>query len=132
MRPWLVIGWGIAIVLALASIHSFMRAKQKEQQRQNSYQAKVEFYRSLLKPGTTREQVETYLRKTGAPFQRSCCEANIFSDRTRIGHEAPGWVCRSWDVYVEFKFSTLGGNGQAAAPDDKLEKVDLFQHGTCL
>ena len=130
MKPWLVLGWGIVIVLALGNIQSFMRAKQKEQQRQASYRAKVDTYRSFLKPGITRQQVEAYLRQTGAPYQRTCCESGIFSDRTRVGHEAPGWVCRNWDVYVEFKFA--GKNESAAAPEDTLQQIDLFQNGSCL
>ncbi|HMG84824.1 MAG TPA: hypothetical protein VK574_03735 [Terracidiphilus sp.] len=132
MKPWLVVGWGIVIVLALGNIHSFMRAKQKEQQRQATYRAKVDVYRSILKPGISREKVEAYLRQTGAQYQRSCCEAGVFSDRARIGHEAPGWVCRNWDVYVEFKFAGVDGNQAVAAPGDTLKQIDLFQNGSCL
>ena len=132
MKPWLVVGWGIVIVLALGNLQSFVRAKQKEQQRQASYRAKVDVYRSILKPGITRAQVEGYLRQTGAPYQRSCCEAGVFSDRTRIGHEAPGWVCRNWDVYVEFKFAGKDGNERAATPEDTLQQIDLLQNGSCL
>jgi hypothetical protein len=131
MKPWLVLGWVIVTVLVLFNINSFVRAKQKEQQRQASYRAKVDVYRSILKPGITRQHVETYLRQTGALYQRSCCEAGVFSDRTRIGHEAPGWVCRNWDVYVEFKFSGGDGN-EAAAPEDTLQQIDLLQNGSCL
>jgi hypothetical protein len=130
MKLWLVVGWGIVIVLALGNVQSFVRAKQKEQQRQASYRTKVDVYRSILKPGITRQQVEAYLRQTGAPYQRNCCEAGVFSDRTPVGHEAPGWVCRSWDVFVEFKFA--GKYQSAAAPEDMLQKVDLFQNGSCL
>lgn len=132
MKPWLVLGWGIVILLALGNIQSFMRAKQKEQQRQASYRAKVAVYRSILKPGISRERVEAYLQQTGAPYQRTCCEAGVFSDRTRIGHEAPGWVCRSWDVYVEFKFAGADGNEAAAAQGDMLRQIDLDQNGSCL
>ena len=132
MKPWLVVGWGIVIVLALVNIHSFVRAKQKEQQRQASYRAKVDVYRSILKPGISREEVEAYLRQTGAPYQRSCCEPGVFSDLARIGHEAPGWVCRSWDVYVEFSFAGTYGNKAAAAPEDSLTQISLAQNGSCL
>ncbi len=132
MKPWLVIGWGIVIVLALVNIQSFMRAKKMEQRRQASYGAKVDVYRSILKPGITRQQVEAYLRQTGAAYQRTCCEAGVFSDLTRIGHEAPGWVCRNWDVYVEFKFANSDRNEAAAAQEDSLERIDLAQNGSCL
>jgi tRNA(Ile)-lysidine synthase TilS/MesJ len=118
-------------VLALADIRSFVLSKQKEQQRQSSYRARVDVYRSVLKPGITRQQVEAYLRQTGAPYQRSWCEAGVFSDRTRIGHEAPGWVCRNWDVFVELKFSGGDGN-ETVAPEDTLKQIDLFQNGSCL
>jgi hypothetical protein len=86
MKPWLVVGWGIVTVLALVNVESFMRAKQMEQRRQAKYRAKADVYRSILKPGITRKQVEAYLRQTGAPYQRSCCEPGVFSDRARIGH----------------------------------------------
>jgi hypothetical protein len=132
MKPWLVVGWGIVIVLALANIQSFLRAKRKEQQRQASYRAKVDAYRSILIPGITREQVEAYLQKTGAPYQRSRCETGVFSDLTRIGHEAPGWLCRNWDVYVEFKFANGDGSKAAAAPSDPLKQISLSQNGSCL
>jgi hypothetical protein len=71
-----------------------------------------------------------YLRQIGAPYQRSCCEAGVISDRTRVGHEAPGWVCRNWDVFVEFKFA--GKDESVAAPEDTLQQIDLFQNGSCL
>jgi hypothetical protein len=132
MKPWLVVGWGIVIVLALANIQSFMRAKQMEQERQRSYRAKVDVYRSILKIGISREQVEAYLRQTGAPYQRSCCEAGVFSDRTRVGHEAPGWICRNWDVYVQFQFAGEDRNEGAPAGTDALTQIDLFQNGSCL
>ena len=130
MKPWFVVGWGIVIVLALAHIQSFVRAKEKEQERQAIYHAKVSVYRSILKTGLTREQVEDYLRKTGAPFERICCVAGVFSDRTKIGHEAPGWVCRNWDVYVEFKFASQTMN--AGTAKDTLKQIDLLQNGSCL
>ena len=132
MKPWLVVGWGVVIVLALVNIQSFVRAKQKEQQRQASYRAKVDAYRSILKPGISREQVEAYLRQTGAPYQRTCCEAGVFSDLARIGHEAPGWVCRSWDVYVEFSFASTDEKEAAAAPEDTLKQISMAQNGSCL
>jgi hypothetical protein len=132
MKLWLVIGWGILVVVALADIRSFVIAKQKEQQRQATYRGKVDAYRSILKPGMTRERVEEYLRQTGAPYQRICCEAGVFSDRTRVGHEAPGWVCRNWDVYVEFRFAGKDEHEGAAAPDDTLQQIDLSQNGSCL
>lgn len=132
MKLWLVVGWGIVIVLALADIRSFVRAKEREQQRQAIYRAKVSVYRSILKTGLPREQVEDYLRKTGAPFERSCCVAGVFSDRTKIGHEAPGWVCRNWDVYVEFKFRSETVNAGTAAAKDTLTQIDLLQNGSCL
>jgi hypothetical protein len=132
MKSWLILGWGIVIMLALFDIRSFVRAKQKEQLRQASYRSKVEVYRSILKPGMTREQVEDYLRQTGATFERRCCVAGVVSDRTKIGHEAPGWVCRNWDVYVEFNFEQQIVNAQAAAPKDTLKQIGLFQNGSCL
>ena len=132
MKPWLVVGWGIVIVLALGNIHSFVLAKQKEQMRQASYRSKVAVYRSILKSGMTREQVEEYLRQTGAPFERTCCEPSLFSDRTKIGHESPGWVCRNWDVYVEFKFDSQSVDAAVAAPKDTLREIVLFQNGSCV
>jgi hypothetical protein len=132
MKSWLVAGWGIVIVLALNNFQTFVRAKNMEQERQASYQAKVNVYRAILKQGTTRAQVEAYLQQTGASYQQSCCQAESYSDLTKIGHEAPGWVCRNWDVSVEFKFAGTGGAEVVAAPDDRLKQIDLHQNGSCL
>ena len=131
MKPWLVVGWGIVVVLALGNLQSFVRAKKKEEQRHASYREKVEIYRSIMKPGFSRKQVEIYLQQTGASYQRSCCETGVFSDLTKVGHEAPGWICRNWDVYVEFKFAGEAGN-EAASPEDTLQRIDLRQNGSCL
>jgi hypothetical protein len=132
MKLWLLVGWGIVIVLALVNTRSFVRAKKKEQDRQATYRAKVDVYRSILKPGTTRDKVEAYLRQTGASYQRSCCQAESFSDLTKIGQEAPGWVCRDWEVSVEFKFAATAGAEAVAAPDDWLKQIDLRQNGSCI
>ena len=132
MKRWLAVALAVIIAVAVCAGVSYWRAKQFEKEHQAAYETKLAGFQSALQPGMSREQVEDYLRGKGLPFQRSCCESGVFSDLTKIGQNPPNWVCRGWNVYVEFKFENALKDAQTATPSDRLKSMDLYQKGICL
>jgi IS5 family transposase len=128
MRQWLGIGLLVVIVVAILSFMWFVRKEHED----SRFQTALATYRSALKPGTSRERVEDYLRQQGLPFERSCCEPGVFSDRAKIGQEEPNWVCRNRNIYLEFKFQNSAATAAVASGSDVLTKIDLYQNGICL
>ena len=100
--------------------------------RQLIYQSTLDSYRSVLKTGMTRAQVEDYLRAKGAKFDHICClESDApYADITKIGYETGPWYCDGYEVNVAFQF-----HGAPVAQDaqDTLERVSIFsQPDNCL
>ena len=127
MRQWLGIGLLAVIVIAILNLNSFVRKKREDKR----FLSTLLEYRSALKPGTSRTEVEDYLRQKGLPYTRSCCEPGIFSDRSKIGELPPHWTCRNWSVYLDFQFQSTG-DADAASGTDRLTKIDLYENGQCL
>ena len=128
MRQWLALAWFLVVILAIVAVVSFVRRKQNDQH----YRTTLAQYRSALKAGTTRAQVENYLREQGMPFERTCCKPGIFSDRTRVGKRAPKFFCSDDGIYVEFTFDNGSPPAEVASGSDVLKKISLAEHGFCL
>ena len=127
MRQWLDIGLLAVLVIAMFNVVSFVRKKRDDKQ----FLSTLLTYRSALKPGTSRAEVEDFLRSQGMPYTRSCCEPGVFSDRSKIGELPPHWTCRNWAVYLDFQFQNAGG-ADVASGTDRLMKIDLYENGQCL
>lgn len=127
MRQWLGIGLLVVIVIAIFNIVSFVRKKQDDRQ----FLVTLRSYRSALKAGTSRAEVEDYLRQKGMSYARSCCERGVFSDRSKIGELPPPWTCRNWNVYLDFQFESAE-HADVAGGADRLTKIDLYENGQCL
>lgn len=127
MRQWLGIGLLIVIVIAIFNIVGFVRKKRDDRHFLNTLQE----YRSAFKPGTSRAEVEDYLRQHGMVYTRSCCEPGVFSDRSKIGELPPHWTCRNWNVYLDFQFQSAE-HAEVASGEDPLTKIDLYENGQCL
>lgn len=128
MRHWLGIGLVVVIVIAVINVVSFVRRKQEE----SRFRTTVTTYRSVLKPGINRDKVEDYLRRHGMPFERSCCEPGVFSDRSKLGQEPARWFCRNQNVYLEFNFDSDAAPADVARGSDVLKKIDLYENDSCL
>jgi hypothetical protein len=127
MRHWLGIGLVVVIVIAVVNVVTFVRRKQED----GRFRTAVTTYRSALKPGMSREMVEDYLRRQGMPFERSCCDPGVFSDRSKIGKEPGSWFCRNQNVYLEFNFAGSTPPADVARGSDLLTKIDLYQNDSC-
>lgn len=57
-------------------------AQSAKEKREAAYQAKLQSYSDVLKPGMTRKNVEVYLRGKGVSFGQLCCidEKSAFAD----------------------------------------------------
>lgn len=128
MRQWLGIGLLIVIILAIFNIRSFVLNKRENRHFLNTLLA----YRSAFKAGASRAEVEDYLRQKGMPYERSCCEPGVFSDRSKIGELPPRWTCRNWNVYLDFQFQRTDPEADVAKGTDRLTKIDLYENGQCL
>src|SRR5690349_15575622 len=124
MRQWLGIGLLVVIIIAIFNVASFVRKKESDKQFLNTLLA----YRSALKAGTSRAEVEDYLRQHGMPYTRSCCQRGVFSDRSKIGELPPNWTCKNWNVYLDFQFQN-DNHAEVAGGTDRLTKVDLYENG---
>jgi hypothetical protein len=117
-RLW---SWGINCIID-------RRAASK---RQVQYEAVLKGYSDNLRPGMSRREVESYLRRRGHPFQRMCCVGRPLSanaDLVRIGQERAPCYCSEYRVYVAFEFDTTEPHD--LSPDfsdsDRLQATALF------
>jgi hypothetical protein len=127
MRQWLGIGLVAVIIIAIFNLVSFVRKKQTDKQ----YLSALLTYRATFKPGASRAEVEDYLTQHHMPYERSCCERGVFSDRSKIGELPPHWTCKTWNVYLDFQFKSPEG-ADVASGTDHLSKIDLYENGQCL
>lgn len=128
MRQWLGIALLIVIVIAIFDIVSFVRKKRSE----NEFRSTLLAYRATFQAGASRAEIENFLRQQKMPYVRSCCEAGVFSDRSKIGELPPTWTCRNWNVYLDFRFQNAGAGTDVASGNDRLTKIDLYENGQCL
>ena len=127
MRQWLFVGWVVVLVLGIVTVVSFVRAKRNDQ----PYRSMQAAYRAALGPGSRRDHVEDYLRHKGLTYERTCCAVGIYSDRTKIGEQAPHWFCAKQNIYLEFRFDTATPAQEVAKGSDILKKIDLYQSRSC-
>jgi hypothetical protein len=102
------------------------RAKKK---REAAYQAALQSYSEVLRPGMTRKNLEDYLRGKGTGFQQMCCvdERSAYADLVRIGKEKHPWYCSEHNVYVAFQFAAVEPHDALHAYDsDVLKRVTIF------
>lgn len=105
-------------------------SKRAEQKRYADYARATKAYSDALKPGTTRGQVENFLKLRNLDFRRMCCigpHDNAPADLVRIGKERPPWYCSESNVYVALRFvASAPHTGPETHDDDKLLTVTLY------
>jgi hypothetical protein len=97
----------IISIVCIVVIRNIEKAKRREEH-YAEYQAALTKFTQALKPGTTRKQVEDYLRAQNLMFHRTCCsnDRHVFATEVRVGQEDRPWYCSEWNVYVRFEFNT--------------------------
>ena len=107
-------------------------ARLEEQRREIAYQQTLRSCSKALKPGTTREKVEEYLRSRRLNFRQSCClqsATGVNDILVKIGEESPPWYCGELNVYIGFKFTPHAKHDIAfpeSDPQDMLNTVDTY------
>ncbi len=131
--------WFFLAVLILAAIlaaYTQHRSAKSgiEGERARAYAAAVERYSRALPLGTTRQDVEAYLTKSGMPLRRMCCmdssrpgNKRVDDILTKVGVEKAPFYCSEHIVYVGFQFASSLANPKVdGIPSDRLERIRLF------
>jgi hypothetical protein len=104
-------------------------AQSPKEKREAVYQAKLQSYSDVLKPGMTRKNVEDYLRGKGVAFGQLCCidEKSAFADLLYIGEEKHPWYCGKHNVFIAFQFAAVEPHkGWEAYDSDTLKSITVF------
>ena len=94
-----------AIVAALFSVPLLYGVKGEIRNR--AFQSALKKYSRELKRGSSRKEVEEYLRRQGVAFERCCMtfgERSAFTDLVTIGREDTPWYCDEHRVYIAIEF----------------------------
>ena len=137
-------GFYIAALLALAVLVTFgirhVLAERARRKREFEYAKALQLFSTSLKTGTTRKQVEDYLKDKNISFSQTCCLSvkqftpgvydNAYDDLVKVGEDEAPWFCSQYNVYVAFQFLGSVKNGLPSSEgSDKLKDVTLFRRG---
>jgi hypothetical protein len=129
-RWWLLVLTAALLIVCVLGIKGVID-KRAERKRQAEYEAVLKEYSGALKSGTSRREVESYLRLRGRSFRQMCCvrvRRNAYADFVAIGVEKAPWYCNKYNIYVAFEFETTEPHGISpdARDSDRLESTALF------
>ena len=104
----------VALLLAAVPNALGQNAKQK---REAAYQAALQSYSEVLKPGMSRKEVKDYLNAKCVTHITMCCleERSPDTDLVKIGKEKHPWYCSEHNVYIAFLFA-----------EDRTERLQTF------
>jgi hypothetical protein len=136
MKHWLRLLLGVlGAALLIVGVREIVKG-QLRNKREVVYQATLESYQQVLKPGMTRKRVEDYLRARHQTFTQSCCvdtkefRKHSWDDLAKIGAEDAPWFCSENAIYVAFQFadSPVPHKEMWRADDlDILETVAIYR-----
>ena len=103
-----------------------------------AYSGSLKSYSEVLKPGTSRSQVEAYLntRNPSEEISRTSYtegpDRGAWIDLIKIAEEQPNWPCVRRNIYIAFAFKTDGQRLNWPPPkEDRLVDVSLYR-SVCL
>jgi hypothetical protein len=117
------------VLLGLATVencHAWGQSAKKK--REAGYQAALQSYSNILKPGMTRKSVEEYFRAKGITFGQWCCidERSAYADLVKIGREKHPWYCEQHNVYIAFQFAAVEPHKGYEDDSDTLKIITVF------
>jgi hypothetical protein len=120
---------GLILVAMFAICNCDARGQSAQKRREAAYQATLQPYSDVLKPGMTRKSDEDYLQSKGIKFERMCCidERSAYADLVRIGKEKHPWYCSEHIVYIAFQFVDEPHEGLRSSDkdSDKLKSITV-------
>ena len=132
---YVILWWAMLIcVSAFPQNYRLAFPRNVTEQQKAFYQATLRSYQEALPPGTTRKDVEAYLRRKNIPFRRICCmlqsHETTYADEVKIGEENTVLFCEANIVYVGFQFVAAGSPQPFAAHEsDTLVSIQITQRG---
>lgn len=132
-RFWLGAIIAIAALLSVPLLHML-----RSEVRGRSFHSALKKYSRELTRGSSRREVEEYLRRQGIAFERCCMtfdEGSAFTDLVTIGREDTPWYCDEHLVYIAFEFAATESPHflDRAYDSDALREVKLSrQDAGCL
>jgi hypothetical protein len=96
---------------------------QAQAKRETAYQAALQTYSQIIKPGMKRKEVDEYLR-----FKKVEVRQLSLDDLTKIGEDPPTLSCGPSGVYVRFQFTGVKSPElpSKANDEDELDKINIF------
>jgi hypothetical protein len=122
---------GLVVTAVAASTLSLAGGQSSEEKREAIYQAALQSYSEIVKPGMTRKDVEALLKSRNTPFGQICCveEGTTFSDLTKIGKEKHPWYCEAHNVHVAIEFVAVESRSSRAIQEtDVVKKLTIWHH----
>jgi hypothetical protein len=119
----------LLLALLLAAVPNALGQSAK-QKREAAYQAALQSYSEVLKPGISRKEVEDYLNAKGITHMAMCCveERSADADLVKIGKEKHPWYCSAHNVYIAFQFvdDRQEGGRSSHQDSDKLKVITIY------
>jgi hypothetical protein len=108
-------------------------AKHAAARRERTYNTVLQEYKDELKLGSTRTQVEDYLKTKSAAILHTCspgCDddpkATAAPDYALLGKGDGPWYCSAELVFVDFEFEAVNsGENGSLLPSDKLKSINI-------
>jgi hypothetical protein len=119
-----------ALVLLMTVVTACNAAGPNAQKkRETAYQATLQSFSDVLKPGMTRKYVEDYLGSKGSSVQPFCCieDSSVFADLLKIGEDKHPWYCSENDVYIAFQFVAVEPRKPWVGELDTLKSITIFR-----
>jgi type II secretory pathway pseudopilin PulG len=138
VKRWLLLILALSLLLPLIAFGvRYRQSGRQAQEREAAFQQALQSYAARFKRGTTRREIEAYLRESGTPFSHLCCMGmnhSAWDTLVKIGEEKPARFCSEQYVYIGFEFvSDRPGVMPEAEGSDTLTSVRLFRPSTgCL
>jgi hypothetical protein len=119
----------VFLALLLAAVPNALGQSAK-QKREAAYQARLQSYSEVLKPGMSRKEVEDYLNAKGITHMAMCCveERSADADLVKIGKEKHPWYCSEHSVYIAFQFVDDRHEGMRSShrDSDRLKVITIY------
>lgn len=118
----------VSVVLVCTLSWNLWQA-HKEKLREHRDQAILQSYSQQLKPGMTREQVESYLHLKGIQFGQICCfdEQSAYADIVKIDSRKAPWFCGRDTIYIALQFAAVKPRPDTdmTDPSDDLKSISI-------
>ena len=99
VKRWflLILASSLLVPLIVVGLR-YRQSVRQAQEREIAFQQALESYAARFKRGTTRREIEGYLRDSGTPFSHSCCMGtthNASDTLVKIGEDKPPRIAAS-------------------------------------